>query len=194
MATMRELLDADWARLARLQGRPDARRRFGSNFSPKFAPVALLRVAHSLAASGWPRLANCFRFLNMTFFGLEAPNQLPIGPGLILPHTQGTVLGAARIGCNVTIFHQVTLGSLTADYGYDLRLRPVVEDEVTISAGAKILGGITLGKGSTIGANAVVLEDVPAETVAVGVPARVIARAADPSRSDSRNTATDRSA
>jgi serine O-acetyltransferase len=178
MGKMRELLDADWARLAGLMGRGETRRRFVNNFSPRFAPVALLRVAYALAAGGWPRLANCFRFLNMILFGLEAPNLLTIGPGLILPHTQGTVLGAARIGCNVTIFHQVTLGARAADYHYDMRLRPVVEDEVTISAGAKVLGAITLGTGCIIGANAVVLEDVPSAMLAVGVPARLIVPAA----------------
>ncbi len=174
MATMRQLLDADWARLAELHGKADKRRRFGSNFSPRFAPVALLRVANALAANGWPRLANCSRFLNMVLFGLEAPSLLAIGPGLILPHTHGTVLGAARIGSNVTIFQQVTLGARVADFAYDKALRPIVEDEVTISAGAKVLGPVTLGNACTIGANAVVLDDVPSGTVAVGVPARVI--------------------
>jgi serine O-acetyltransferase len=174
MATMRELLDADWGRLAELHGKADKRRKLGNYFSPRFAPVALLRVAYALAANGWPRLANCSRILNMVIFGLEAPSLLSVGPGLILPHTHGTVLGAARIGSNVTIFHQVTLGARTADFAYDKSLRPTVESDVTISAGAKVLGPVTLGSGSTIGANAVVLEDVPPGTLAVGVPARVI--------------------
>ena len=175
MGSVRELLDADWARLASLLGRTSTRRNFGNNFSPRFAPVVVLRVAYWLAANDWPRLANCFRFLNMVLFGLEAPSLVSIGPGLILPHTQGTVLGAAKIGRNVTIFHQVTLGASVADYGYDVNLRPIVEDEVTIFVGAKVLGALTLARGSTIGANAVVLENVPAGALAVGVPARVVA-------------------
>lgn len=176
MSSHSELLDADWARLARLLGRSDLRRRFSSNFSPRFVPVVLIRLAHSLAARGWRRTADLLRFLNMVLFGLEVPTRLQIGPGLVLPHTQGTVLGAASIGSNVTIFHQVTLGASTADYGYDLRLRPVVEDDVTLSAGAKVLGAVTLCRGCVIGANAVVLQDVPAGRLAIGVPARVIAR------------------
>jgi serine O-acetyltransferase len=178
MASMRELLDADWARLAKLMGRTDTRRRIGSSFSARFAPVVLLRMAHALTANGWPRLADCFRFLNMVIFGIQAASEQRIGPGLMLPHTHGTVLGAASIGRNVTIFHQVTLGAREADYGYDLSRRPVIEDDVTISAGAKVLGGITLGAGCVVGANAVVLENVPAGMLAVGVPARVIAPAA----------------
>ena len=175
MQSHSELLDADWERLAGLLGRADRRRRFGSNFSLRFAPVVLIRMSQSLAARGWVRIADVLRLLNMVLFGLEVPARLTIGPGLVMPHTQGTVLGAARIGSNVTIFHQVTLGASTADYQYDLRLRPVVEDDVTLSAGAKVLGGVTLGRGCTVGANAVVLQDVPAGCVAVGVPARVIA-------------------
>lgn len=176
MQSHSELLDADWERLAGLLGQSDRRRRLGNNFSPRFVPVVLIRMSQSLAARGWRRSADVLRFLNMVLFGLEVPTRLPIGPGLVLPHTQGTVLGAARIGSNVTIFHQVTLGASTADYAYDPRLRPVVEDDVTLSAGAKVLGGVTLGKGCTIGANAVVLQDVPPGCVAVGVPARVISR------------------
>lgn len=176
MSSRSELLDADWARLARLLGQDNPRRGFGSSFSPRFLPVVLIRLAHSLGARGWRRTADLMRFLNMVLFGLEVPTRLEIGAGLILPHTQGTVLGAARIGNNVTIFHQVTLGASTADYGYDSRLRPVVEDDVTLSVGAKVLGAVTLGKGCVVGANAVVLRDVPPGCLAVGVPARIIAR------------------
>jgi serine O-acetyltransferase len=180
MPTLRELLDADWARLAVLMGSSDTRRRISNNLSPRFAPVALLRTAHALAANGWPRLADCFRFLNMVVFGIQAANQQQIGPGLVLPHTHGTVLGAARIGRNATVFQQVTLGAREADFGFDLSRRPVIGDDVTISAGAKVLGGITLGNGCIVGANAVVLESVPPGMLAVGVPARMIAPAARP--------------
>lgn len=190
MPSHSELLDADWARLAGLLGSSDLRRRFSSNFSPRFVPVVLLRLAYSLAKRGWPRTADLLRFLNMVLFGLEVPARLQIGSGLILPHTQGTVLGAASIGNNVTIFHQVTLGASVADYGYDPRLRPVVEDDVTLSVGAKVLGAVTLGKGCVIGANAVVLQDVPAGCLAVGVPARVVARDGTPGAANSSGAGT----
>lgn len=176
MRAYRELLDADWARLAGLLGSPTTRRTFRCYFAPRFAPVAFIRLAYALARGGWPRLANVFRLLNMVIFGIEVPSRLEIGPGLILPHTQGTVLGAAKIGRNVTIFHQVTLGATAADYAYRFDLRPVVEDGVCISAGAKVLGALTLGRDCTIGANAVVLDDVPEGALAVGVPARIVVR------------------
>lgn len=173
-ARTRDLLDADWSRLALLMGRTDTRRRWRHALSPRFTPVVLVRWSQGLHAAGWARLANVPRVLNMVLFGLEVPCTLHIGPGLVMPHTQGTVLGAATIGANATIFHQVTLGASQADYGYNPALRPVVEDGVTLSVGAKVLGGLTLGSGCVVGANAVVLADVPAGAVAVGVPARVL--------------------
>ena len=179
MTSFGQLLDADWARLATLLGLVDTRRRFRCYFSPRFAPVVCVRAAYALSQSGWPRVGNLFRALNMVVFGLEVPSQLEIGPGLILPHAQGTVLGAARIGRNATIFHQVTLGASVADYGYNLALRPVVENDVTISVGAKVLGAVTLGSNCSVGANAVVLQNVPIGALAVGVPARIIFRDAD---------------
>jgi serine O-acetyltransferase len=91
----------------------------------------------------------------------------------VLPHTVGTVLGGASIGENATIFHQVTLGAVVADYHYDLSTRPTVGNDVTITVGAKVLGAIHLGNGCVVGANAVVLQDVPENCLAVGVPAIV---------------------
>jgi serine O-acetyltransferase len=111
--------------------------------------------------------------LNVTLFGLEVPATLHIGPGLIIAHTNGIVLGAAVIGRNATIYQQVTLGALEADFRFDPALRPVVEDDVILAAGAKVLGAVRIGSGSTVGANAVVLSDVPPAHIAVGVPARV---------------------
>jgi serine O-acetyltransferase len=177
MASLHETLDADWARLAQSSGRADTRRRWVHHFSPRFAPVSLVRLAHALQRRGWRRPARLVQLLNFVIFGLEVPPTLEIGPGLIIAHTQGTILGAASIGCNVTIFQQVTLGASTMDFAYDPALRPVVEDEVTLTAGAKVLGAVRLGRGCVVGANAVVLADVPAGGLAVGVPARIVTRA-----------------
>jgi serine O-acetyltransferase len=174
--TLQELLDADWARIQALSGAAVARRPWTSCLSPRFAPVWLLRIAQALHAQGWPRAAKVFSLLNVLLFTLEVPPRLQIGPGLVIAHPYGTVLGAARIGANATIFQQVTLGALEADFGYNLVQRPVVEDGVTITAGAKVLGPVVLGTGCTIGANAVVLEDIPAHSLAVGVPARIVER------------------
>lgn len=171
MMTLGSLLDADWARLQTLAGAQDLRRPWSSFASPRFAPVWLLRTASALQAKGWGRLAKLFSLLNVLLFGLEVPARLVIGPGLVIAHPYGTVLGAARIGANLTLFQQVTLGAIEADFAFDPDKRPVVGDNVTITAGAKVLGAVTLSEGSVVGANAVVLADVPAHHVAVGVPA-----------------------
>ena len=174
MLTLPKLLDADWARLMQLSGSSGRERKFSSNFSPRFLPVVLIRVASAMALSGWPGLANVVRAVNMVLFGLEVPTSLSIGPGLVLTHTQGTVLGAASIGSNVTIYHQVTLGANKLNFEYDLSTRPVVEDRVIIGVGAKILGPVRIGDDAIIGANAVVIQNVPPGATAVGVPAKVI--------------------
>jgi len=178
--TLGELLDEDWAALNRLAG-TGGRRRFRHCFSPRFAPVTLIRVASSMHKSGWPRISKLFSLANFLLFGIEVPARLTIGPGLVVAHTQGTVLGGRAIGSNVTIFHQVTLGATLADFNYTPSLRPLIEDNVMLCAGAKILGGITVGHDSVVGANAVVLDNVAPNSLAVGVPARCMPKkASDP--------------
>lgn len=170
---IREYLDADWTRLGKLSGMPIIKRKAKHAFHPRFAPVVLLRCAQTLHSSGWCRTSKLFSLLNVMIFGMEVPAALDIGPGLVVTHTNGIVLGAASIGSNVTIFQQVTLGALEADYWFDSKLRPIIEDDVVLAAGAKVLGPVRVGRFSTVGANAVVLCDVPAHHIAVGVPAQV---------------------
>jgi len=168
-----EYLDADWASLSKLSSPQPTNRKASDALHPRFAPVVILRYAQVLHASGWRRASKLFSLLNLIIFGIEVPAALDIGPGLVVTHTHGIVLGAASIGRNVTIYQQVTIGALEADFRFDPSLRPTVEDDVVLAAGAKVLGGIRVGRGSTVGANAVVLCDVPAHHIAVGVPARV---------------------
>jgi len=95
-----------------------------------------------------------------------------IGKKLKLPHPIGIVIGEGTIiKDNVTIFQQVTLGS----HGKKSKKReyPIIENGVKIYAGAKILGNITIGENSIIGANSVVLENIPANSIAVGIPAKI---------------------
>jgi serine O-acetyltransferase len=107
--------------------------------------------------------------------GADIPVNACIGGGLMLPHPNGVVIApAARVGANCIIFQQVTLG--TIDGGY-----PEIDDLVLIGAGAKVLGPVTIGKGAKIGANSVVISDVPAGCTAIGIPARVIAPTAEKS-------------
>jgi len=168
---LKEYLNSDWARLCVLLEKPGRPRRFFSHFSPRFAPVTLLRCAQVAHFRGFYRLAKLFSLLNFILFNLEVPARLQIGPGIVIPHPQGIVLGACSIGSNATIFHQVTLGGKIADFVFDPNKRPRVGNNVTISVGAKVLGPLELGDGCIIGANAVVLSDVPPLSLAVGVPA-----------------------
>lgn len=172
---LREYLDADWRRLHEFAGQEPPPRRFASNFSPRFAPVFLVRVAGRLFAKGHFRTAKLASLVNFLLFGLEVPAKLKIGPGLVIPHTFGTIIGAREIGANVTIYQQVTLGAKVADFDYVPERRPLVEDGALITAGAKIIGPVVIGRGAVIGANAVVLQDVPPHHMAIGVPA--VARA-----------------
>jgi serine O-acetyltransferase len=171
------LLRADQARLRALSSLPatdaSAVAVWLRCFSPRVMPVALYRYSHALHASGLRAIAKLPAWINFALFGIEIPPRLAIGPGLVLAHTQGTVLGAWRIGADALIFQQVTLGAKALDMQYLEALRPVIGDGVTIGAGARVLGGVKVGDRATIGANAVVTEDVPADSVATGVPARV---------------------
>lgn len=98
-----------------------------------------------------------------------------IAPGLALPHPTGIVIGdGAVIGARCTIYQQATLGGRrVGDHGKGAY--PRVADDVVIFAGAKLIGRINVGEGAVIGANSVVLQDVPARCTAVGVPARIVA-------------------
>jgi len=110
------------------------------------------------------------------YSGAEIHPESRIGPGLELPHPNGVVIGAGVIiGEDVTIYQQVALGGRGKD-GFKASASdyPQIDSLVTVYAGAKVLGAIRIGSGSQVGANAVVLKDVPANSIAVGVPARII--------------------
>lgn len=152
-------------------GRVSGLRLWLGLLSPRFVPVLLCRLAYYFYRLKLGPIAKLMSLLNFFFFGIEIALRCPIGKGFFLPHTQGTVIGAWAIGENATIFQGVTLGARELDFSYQKSSRPTVCDDVTIGSGAKVLGGLTLGAGSRIGANAVVLESVPENMVAVGVPA-----------------------
>jgi serine O-acetyltransferase len=93
----------------------------------------------------------------------------PIGPGLFISHGQNTILSAEQIGTNLQVHQGVTVG-----WDYRGPRRPIIGDDVFIGAGAKVLGAVTVGHRARIGANAVVLCDVPDGATMVGVPARLV--------------------
>jgi serine O-acetyltransferase len=141
--------------------------------SPRFLPVLLCRLAYKLNCVHLGPAAKLVSLLNFFFFGIEIAVRCPIGPGLFLPHTQGTVIGAKSIGANATIYQGVTLGAREVDFSYGDDDRPVVGDNVVIGSGAKVIGGIKIGDRARIGANAVVLKSVPANALATGIPAKI---------------------
>lgn len=143
-----------------------------SLFNIRLYPVILFRISCFFYKNRLSVIANIFSLINLLFFGIETTPKTKIQGGLFLPHTIGTILGAYKIGENVTIMHGVTLGSKYMDFHFTEHLRPTIGDNVFIGSGAKILGGIKIGNGSKIGANAVVLKDVPSNVLAVGVPAK----------------------
>ncbi|MFI3115140.1 MAG: serine O-acetyltransferase EpsC [Clostridia bacterium] len=113
-------------------------------------------------------LSQFSRFLT----GIEIHPGATIGKRLFIDHGMGVVIGeTAEIGNDVTIFHQVTLGGTGKSTG---KRHPTLEDNVLISTGAKILGNVTIGENSKIGANAVVLGDIPKNSTAVELPARIV--------------------
>jgi serine O-acetyltransferase len=140
----------------------------------RFLPVLLYRVSYFFYCWNIKPIAKLFSVLNFFLFGIEISIRCHIGKGLFLPHTHGTVIGAWIIGENATIFQGVTIGARELDFDYKEDNRPKIHDGVIIGAGAKVIGGITIGSNARIGANAVVIEDVPPSSLAVGVPARII--------------------
>ena len=112
-----------------------------------------------------------FKFFDLIFNSIEISSTAEIGPGLLLPHNQCIVIGGGKIGKNVSVFQGVTIGLKK-----NLNEYPTIGDDVQIGAGAKILGNIKIGDNSRIGANAVVLKDIPNDSIAAGIPAKVIGK------------------
>jgi serine O-acetyltransferase len=139
------------------------------------------RIAHFLRALGLPLLPRLAQAAARFATGVDIHPGARIGAGLFIDHGMGTVIGeTAEIGTDVTLLHQVTLGARGGSRPDPPgRRHPVLGDRVTVGAGAKLLGPIRIGDDARIGANAVVLSDVPEGATAVGVPARIVPRAAD---------------
>lgn len=132
------------------------------------------RVSSRLWRHGHPLLARLCSALTLWLTGVDIHPAAVLGPGLFIDHAAGVVIGeTAEVGADVTIYHGVTLGGTSLDRG---KRHPTVGDRVTIGAGAKVLGPITIGHDSRIGANAVVVKAVPSDSVVVGVPGHVIMR------------------
>lgn len=143
-------------------------------FNPRFFPVLFLRLARYCYLNRFLFfISPIFTWINVLIFGVEITPKCDIGPGLILPHAIGVIIGANKIGSNATIFQGVTIGATSLDIEFNPALRPVIGDNFIVGAGAKILGGISIGNNVTVGANSVVIESLPDSVVAVGLPAKI---------------------
>ena len=130
------------------------------------------RRAHFFYKHNMKLLARLISANSKFFTGIEIHPGAVIGDGLFIDHGAGVVIGETTIiGNNVTLFQGVTLGGTGKDVG---KRHPTIEDDVMISAGAKVLGPFTVGKGSKIGAGSVVLKEIPPYSTVVGIPGKVI--------------------
>ena len=126
------------------------------------------RVAHALHRAGVPVLPRAIAYAARALTGIEIHPAARIGEGLFIDHGAGVVIGeTVTIGDGVTLYQGVTLGGTGFETG---KRHPTVQDNVTIGSGAKLLGPIEIGHGSKIGANSVVVRDVPPNSTVVGVP------------------------
>jgi len=137
-----------------------------------FHALLAYRVSHWLKAHGVPILPRVLSQLARWLTGVEIHPSAKIGTGFFIDHGMGVVIGeTAEIGDFVTLFQGVTLGGTGKERG---KRHPTLGNHVVVGAGAKILGGITIGDNVKIGANSVVLKNVPANSTVIGVPGRVI--------------------
>lgn len=136
--------------------------------------VALYRMRDSLLRREWPLLPYLCELLPTAVWRISIGRKVEIGPGLIIPHGQVVIDGPVKIGRDCVINPWVTIGlSGSRRWGFDKR-GPIIGDRVHIGTGAKVLGPITVGDDVRIGANAVVIDDVPSGVTVVGAPARIV--------------------
>ena len=139
------------------------------------------RLAHWLWTHNLKLLGRWLSQLVRSLTGIEIHPGATIGHGFFIDHGMGVVIGeTAEIGEDVTLYHGVTLGGTSLNKG---KRHPTISDRVVIGAGAKVLGAITIGDDTRIGANAVVVKSVPPNSVVVGVPGQPVSRS-KPRRAD----------
>lgn len=130
------------------------------------------RAAHRLWVGNWRFSARLLSWLGRFVSNVDIHPGARIGARFFIDHGAGVVIGeTAEIGDDVTLYHGVTLGGTSWFPG---KRHPTLEDRVIVGAGAKILGPITIGQGTRVGANSVVIESTPPDVTVVGIPARVV--------------------
>lgn len=139
---------------------------------PGVHAILFHRIAHALWSRNWRYPARLLSFLVRMFTQIDIHPGARIGRRLFIDHGTGVVIGeTAEIGDDVTLYHGVTLGGVSWNAG---KRHPTLADGVVVGAGAKILGPIEIGPNARVGANSVVIRDVPAGMTVVGIPGRVV--------------------
>lgn len=170
------LLQADAAMLTR-HHRGWAKRLSVIVLSRGMQAVVLYRVAHALRQKRVPGFPAILSRLSQHLYAVDIHPGARVGPGLVLVHGFGVVVGSAtNIAGNCVIFHGVTLGDRGSEWVGTRREdgHPTVGRGCIFGAGAKVLGPVTIGDNCVVGANSVVNRDIPSNSVAAGLPARVI--------------------
>jgi len=138
------------------------------------------RLSHRLWRAGWRFPARFLAFVGRTLTNVDIHPGASIGRRFFIDHGACVVIGeTAEVGDDVTLYHGVTLGGTSWNKG---KRHPTLADGVVVGAGAKILGPITIGERVRVGANSVVVKDVPADRTVVGVPGRIVDTRVGPAR------------
>jgi len=153
-----------------------------------FHAIVFYRLSHWLWEAKFHLVARVVSHLGRILTGIEIHPGAKLGRGFFIDHGHGVVIGeTAEIGENVTLYHDVTLGgiapSVDSDAQRNQKRHPTLGDDVIVGSGAQILGPITVGRCARVGANSVVLRDVPEGATVVGIPAKV-ARGRAPERAE----------
>jgi serine O-acetyltransferase len=144
---------------------------------PGVKAVFFHRIANFFSVAKFDLIARIISQFSRFLTGIEIHPRAKIGKNLFIDHGMGVVIGeTSEIGDNVTIYHMVTLGgiapSINSNDQRNIKRHPTIEDEVVIGSGAQVLGPVRVGRCAKIGANAVIIKDVPEKAVMVGIPAK----------------------
>ena len=168
---VRAMLETDLE--AAFQGDPAAKYRDEIILSyPGMFAITVNRLAHELFLLEVPLIPRIMTEYAHSITGIDIHPGATIGKGLFIDHGSGVIIGeTAILGDNITLYQGVTLGGTGKEQG---KRHPTLEDNVMVSAGAKVIGSFTIGKNSKIGAGSVVIEEVPPNCTVVGVPGRIV--------------------
>jgi serine O-acetyltransferase len=151
---------------------------------PGVKAIFFHQIAHFFCLAKFDLVARIISQFSRFLTGIEIHPRANIGKNLFIDHGMGVVIGeTSQIGNNVTIYHMVTLGGISPSINSNeqrlTKRHPTLKDNVVVGSGAQILGPITIGTNSKIGANAVVTKDVPENAVMVGIPAKNVGTATE---------------